>query len=177
MLSDRTGQIEKLEFARRAGGQVVTNVVCNRFHPFNFGMIAPGNHLDLDSLRAAPPARYRSVVRKFGICRGKPGRRTTLSFRTSAHTGVGISIEFRTIYRHPFVGDGFPVPRNSETCMGRDGRPVPYEENRYRVLRQIPICRATERYRAGQVGSDYRPRSSRLGRPPCGQIPICLSSA
>ena len=105
----------------------MTNVVCNRFHPFNFGMIAPGNHLDLDSLRAAPPARYRSVVRKFGICRGKPGRRTTLSFRTSAHTGVGISIEFRTIYRHPFVGDGFPVPRNSETCMGRDGKPVPYD--------------------------------------------------
>ena len=110
MLSDRTGQIEKLEFARRAGGQVVTNVVCNRFHPFNFGMIAPGNHLDLDSLRAAPPARYRSVVRKFGICRGKPGRRTTLSFRTSAHTGVGISIEFRTTYRHT-VCSNLPFPR------------------------------------------------------------------
>ena len=67
MLSDRTGQIDKMEFARRAGGQVVTNVVCNRFHPFNFGMIAPGNHLDLDSLRAAPPARYRFVVRQIGI--------------------------------------------------------------------------------------------------------------
>ena len=26
--------------------------------------------------------------------------RTTLSFRTSAHTGVGISIEFRAAYRH-----------------------------------------------------------------------------
>ena len=60
---------DKLEFARRAGGQVVTNVVCNRFHPFNFGMIAPGNHLDLDSLRAAPPARYRSVALQIGICR------------------------------------------------------------------------------------------------------------
>ena len=41
--------------------------------------------------------------------------------------GVGIPIEFRAIYRHPFVGDGFPVPRNSETCMGRDGKPVPYD--------------------------------------------------
>ena len=41
--------------------------------------------------------------------------------------GVGIPIEFRTIYRHPFVGDGFPVPRNSENCMGRDGKPVPYD--------------------------------------------------
>ena len=64
-----TQRNDKLEFARRAGGQVVTNVVCNRFHPFNFGMIAPGNHLDLDSLRAAPPARYRSVARQIGICR------------------------------------------------------------------------------------------------------------
>ena len=32
-----------------------------------------------------------------------------------------------TIFRHPFVGDGFPVPRNSQTCMGRDGEPVPYD--------------------------------------------------
>ena len=47
----------------------MTNVVCNRFHPFNFGMIAPGNHLDLDSLRAAPPARYRSMVQKIGFWR------------------------------------------------------------------------------------------------------------
>ena len=53
--------------------------------------------------------------------------RQNVSFRTSAYTGVGISIEFQTIYRHPFVGDGFPVPRNSETCMGRDGKPVPYD--------------------------------------------------
>ena len=35
---------DKLEFARRAGGQVVTNVVYFRFLPFNLGMIATGNH-------------------------------------------------------------------------------------------------------------------------------------
>ena len=35
--------------------------LCNRFFPFNLGMIAPGNHWDFDSLRAAPPARYRSM--------------------------------------------------------------------------------------------------------------------
>ena len=40
------------------------------------------------------------------------------------------------------------------------------------MARQIPICRTAERYRAGQVGNENRPRSSRLGRPPCGQIPI-----
>ena len=27
------------EFARRAGGQVVTNVVCNRFHPDPLGIV------------------------------------------------------------------------------------------------------------------------------------------
>ena len=49
--------------ARRAGSRVVTNLVCSRFCPFNCGMIAPGNHWDFDSLRAAPPARCRSMVR------------------------------------------------------------------------------------------------------------------
>ena len=35
----------------------------------------------------------------------------------------------RTIPAGPYgiVGDGFPVPRNSEICMGWDGKPVPYE--------------------------------------------------
>ena len=36
--------MRKLEFARRAGGQVVTNVVYFRSLPFNLGMIATGNH-------------------------------------------------------------------------------------------------------------------------------------
>ena len=39
-----TQRNDKLEFARRAGGQVVTNVVCFRSLPFNLGMIATGNH-------------------------------------------------------------------------------------------------------------------------------------
>ena len=42
-----------MEFAHRAGGQVVagsaggqavTNLVCDRSFPLNLGMIAPGNH-------------------------------------------------------------------------------------------------------------------------------------
>ena len=37
--------------------------MCRRSFPFNLGMIAPGNHTDFDSLRAAPPARYRFMVR------------------------------------------------------------------------------------------------------------------
>ena len=64
---------------------------------------------------------------QIGICRGERTPEQHCHLRTSAHYFVGISIEFRTIYRHPFVGDGFPVPRNLETCMGRDGKPVPYD--------------------------------------------------
>ena len=46
-------RIVLLEFAHRAGGQVVagsaggqavTNLVCDRSFPLNLGMIAPGNH-------------------------------------------------------------------------------------------------------------------------------------
>ena len=48
--------------------------------------------------------------------------RTTLSFRTSAHTGVGISIEFQIIHRHtncsilPFPGI---LPRKIVLLFGR----------------------------------------------------------
>ena len=54
--------------------------------------------------------RYSVANGEIGIWRGKTGHRTTLSFRTSAHTGVGISIEFQATYRHtghsflPFSG-------------------------------------------------------------------------
>ena len=69
-------------------------------------MIAPGNHLDLDSLRAAPPARYRSAVRQIGICRAV----RTCHSEPVRTTFVGISIDFRAAYRHtgrsilPFPG-------------------------------------------------------------------------
>ena len=44
--------------------------------------------------------------------------------------------------------------------------------------RQIPFYRTIERYRAVPKGRAItQPGSSRLGRPPCGQFPICLSSA
>ena len=51
------------------------------------------------------PSKYIN----WNLQRGE-GYRTTLSFRTSAHTGVGISIDFRAAYRHtgrsilPFPG-------------------------------------------------------------------------
>ena len=50
------------------------------------------------------------------------------------------------------VGEAFRLPQQAgkspkrvgrsgkEDAVQRDGKPVPYEENRYRVLRQIPIC-------------------------------------
>ena len=57
---------------------------------------------------------FAQQVYKFEICRGKSGHRTTLSFRTSAHAGVGISVEFRAAYRHTdrsfcFVSPNMPV--------------------------------------------------------------------
>ena len=63
---------------------------------------------------ALPPAFMRGVV---------PVRLSGTGGSTHSPHGI----EFRTIYRHPFVGDGFPVPRNPETCLGRDGKPVPYD--------------------------------------------------
>ena len=46
----------------------------------------------------------------------------------------------------------------------------------YRTARQIPIYRTIERYRAGQGKNDHRPCTSRLGCPPCGQIPIWITT-
>ena len=85
------------------------------------GGIPPGDkNLKKGQLKGIAPgmgSRYNRICisaertkRKIGICRGKTGHRTTLSFRTSAHTGVGISIEFQAAYRHtvrsilPFSG-------------------------------------------------------------------------
>ena len=61
---------DKLEFARRAGGQVVTNVVCNRFHPNPLGIVL---------------WRYKSEFIEFPVianqsadwCGNPPDRRTT----------------------------------------------------------------------------------------------------
>ena len=65
--------------------------------------------------------------------------RQNVSFRTSAHTGVGISIEFRAIYRHPFVGDGFPVPPEFRDLYGagRETRPL---RCFYGWSDKFPIC-------------------------------------
>ena len=42
-------QTDKLEFARRAGGQVVTNVVCDRFHPDPLGIVLWYSKLEFDA--------------------------------------------------------------------------------------------------------------------------------
>ena len=164
-----------MEFARRAGGQVVTGVVCNRFHPFNFGMIAPGNHLDLDSLRAAPPARYRSVALQIGICGGKTGHRTTLSFRTSPQTGVGIPIEFQAAHRHTGVLPcHFPNFIHEKWCFypgdchtsdichwfAMTGSSIPHPS-----ARQIPICKGVgEAFRLPQQAEKSPKRVGRNGK-------------
>ena len=87
--------------------------VDKRFNQMSFSFSSP-----LFCCRV-PGARHRvfccclgflQAARQIGICRGERTPRTTLSFRTSAHTGVGISIEFQATYRHtgcsfvPFSG-------------------------------------------------------------------------
>ena len=47
--------------------------------------------------------------------------------RTSAPASVGISIEISDYLSSSIRRGRVPVPRNSETCMGRDGKPVPYD--------------------------------------------------
>ena len=115
------------EFVGRADSQVVTSVICNRSHPDPLGIVLWYANLE--------------------FAEGSQGVEQHCHLRTSAPASVGISIEFRAIYRHPFVGDGFPVPRNSETCMGRDGKPVPYDA--FTVGPTNSNLRTTERYRAG----------------------------
>ena len=46
---------------------------------------------------------FTQLPDKLGICRGERTPRTTLSFRTSPQTGVGISIEFQAAHRHTGV--------------------------------------------------------------------------
>ena len=80
------------------------------------------------------------------IWRGKTGHRTTLSFRTSAYTGVGISIEFQATYRHtghsllPFSGIH---PRKGVLLSGGLPRQCDHwlAMTRNSIARQIPICR------------------------------------
>ena len=63
-----------------------------------------------------------AAAQQIGNLQRKVRPRTTLSFRTSAHTGVGISIKFRAVYRHtdcfilPFPGI---LPRRIVLLSGR----------------------------------------------------------
>ena len=58
--------------------------------------------------------------------------------------------------------------------MQRDGKPVPYEENRYRALQQIPIWRTEERYRAAQGKNDYTYLAHDLAARPAGKFQFAV---
>ena len=124
------------------------------------------------------PNRVKSAERQIKIwravrtCHSEPVR--TLVWESPSNFGQPIVIQ--TALFVPLSGI-FPrevvllirrLPRQFENWLAMTGKSA---------ARQIPICRATERYRAGQGGNEYRSRSSRLGRPPCGQIPISLSAS
>ena len=76
-------------------------------------------HSSLFTASPNPLGRFSCLLREanasptplqIGDLQRKVRPRTTLSFRTSAHSGVGISIKFRAVYRHtdhsfaPFSG-------------------------------------------------------------------------
>ena len=51
---------DKLEFARRAGGQVVTSVVCNRSQPDPLGIVLWRDKLEFDELSNSRSLRASS---------------------------------------------------------------------------------------------------------------------
>ena len=85
--------------------------------------------------------RFRGIANRIsGHCGRPSGRPAPTAVRTPPVTSVrtgdtpltsagGKDAYHRTIPSGPYgiVGDGFPVPRNSEICMGWDGKPAPYE--------------------------------------------------
>ena len=62
-----------------------------------------------DASRLLAPRACEGVVEPGGV-RITSHIPVFMSLRTSAPASVAISIEFRENERHPFVGDGFPVP-------------------------------------------------------------------
>ena len=66
---------------------------------------------------------FTQLPDKLGICRGERTPRTTLSFRTSPQTGVGISIEFWAAHRHT-VCSFCTVSRNSSTKSGTSNQGI-----------------------------------------------------
>ena len=133
----------------------MTNLVCGRFCPDPLGIV-----LWFDKLEFAEVSTPR----------------TTLSFRTSAHTGVGISIEFRVSYRHtdrsfaPFSGIcprgmvllSRRLPRQFENWLAMTGNSPNSNLSNHRTIPSGAGQKRLHIFRA------------RLGRPPCGQIPIYL---
>ena len=89
MVIDFRENTDKLEFARRAGGQVVTGVVCNRFHPDPLGIVL---------------WRYKSefVEERLGIeqhCHSEPVRR--LVWESPSNSRQPIVIQSVLLCRFP----------------------------------------------------------------------------
>ena len=97
----------------------------NRFFPFNLGMIAPGNHWDFDSLRAAPPARCRSMVHASVRNASLPPALVRGVVRV-AHTGTGGSPYNRlhlqdSCHSEPVLKLVWESPSSLRTRSSKDG--------------------------------------------------------
>ena len=114
---------DKLEFARRAGGQVVTSVVCNRSQPDPLGIVLRFGKLEFEEGSAGPEQH----------CHSEPVRLS----------GVGISIEFWAAHRHT-VCSFCTVSQNSSTRSDTSIRgiatPVCALARNDREFDKFPIC-------------------------------------
>ena len=77
------------EFARRAGGQVVTNVVCNRFHPDPLGIVLWRYKLEFEEGSAGPEQH----------CHSEPAR--TLVWESPSNFGLPIVMQSVLSCRFP----------------------------------------------------------------------------
>ena len=89
MVIDFRENTDKLEFARRAGGQVVTGVVCNRFHPDPLGIVLWRYKLEFEEGSAGPEQH----------CHSEPAR--TLVWESPSYFGLPIVMQSVLSCRFP----------------------------------------------------------------------------
>ena len=140
--------------------------LCQNLSP---NLLAPLCGAALDSLRAAPPARYRSVVRQIGIwrtvrtCHCEPAR--TLVWQSPSN-----SVLFIVIQNARFVPFSGIRPREMVLLSGR----LPRQFENWLAMTGNSENPSLSNHRTIPSGAGQkRPHISgaRLGRPPCGQIP------
>ena len=106
-----------------------------------------------------------------------------LSQKSVKNRTVNTARSFFTFCCREFVLPPVPVCATLTTPLTSAGGKDAYRIHPHTIQQtalQIPICRDTERYRAGQAGNENRPRSSRLvsgDSPPNSNLSACWGEA